>query len=225
MRSPQTAGIRQFVKVIEGVRKRTPSGPRSKSSPPTSARQETASRGDRRRRARTGASHNLETVPRLYPTIRPGGQYYASLRLLESVKRKAPHIFTKSGGKVGLGEQRLEVHQVMDDMRSAGVDFLTMGRYLQPTSRHATVEESSRESVRRLCGDRPRQGIPAGRASPLTRSSYHAGDDFKKMGGAQLRSWRGKARMPRHSETKHLPYTPKSDRSRTYPATMNSCPG
>jgi lipoyl synthase len=86
-------------------------------------------------------NHNLETVPRLYPTIRPGARYYASLRLLESVKRRAPHIFTKSGLMVGLGEQRLEVHQVMDDMRSAGVDFLTMGQYLQPTPRHAKVEE------------------------------------------------------------------------------------
>src|SRR5260370_12227516 len=86
-------------------------------------------------------NHNLETVPRLYPTIRPGARYYASLRLLESVKRKAPHIFTKSGLMVGLGEQRLEVHQVMDDIRSAGVDFLTMGQYLQPTPRHSKVED------------------------------------------------------------------------------------
>src|SRR4029078_8679434 len=84
---------------------------------------------------------NLEAVPRFYPTIRPGARYYASLRLLESVKRNAPHIFTKSGVMVGLGEQRLEIHQVMDDMRSAGVDFLTMGQYLQPTPRHAKVEE------------------------------------------------------------------------------------
>ncbi len=85
-------------------------------------------------------NHNLETVPRLYPTIRPGARYYASLRLLETVKRLDPSIFTKSGIMLGLGEQRLEVHQVMDDMRSADIDFLTMGQYLQPTPRHAKVE-------------------------------------------------------------------------------------
>ena len=85
-------------------------------------------------------NHNLETVPRLYPTIRPGARYYASLRLLESVKRHDPTIFTKSGVMVGLGEERLEVHQVMDDMRSADIDFLTMGQYLQPTPRHAKVQ-------------------------------------------------------------------------------------
>src|SRR6185369_16941586 len=81
----------------------------------------------------------LETVPRLYPAIRPGARYYASLRLLETVKRLDPTIFTKSGIMVGLGEERLEVHQVMDDMRSAGIDFLTMGQYLQPTPKHAKV--------------------------------------------------------------------------------------
>ena len=119
-------------------------------------------RSGRRRDRRGGTdvyNHNLETVPRLYPTIRPGARYYASLRLLESVKRKAPHIFTKSGLMVGLGEQRLEVHQVIwDDMRSAGVDFLTMGQYLQPTSRHAKVEEfvppKAFDAMQRLPGPR-----------------------------------------------------------------------
>jgi lipoic acid synthetase len=86
-------------------------------------------------------NHNLETVPRLYPTIRPGARYYASLRLLEEVKRHNPLIFTKSGVMLGLGEERLEVHQVMDDMRSAGIDFLTMGQYLRPTPKHAEVKE------------------------------------------------------------------------------------
>ena len=150
-------------------------------------------------------------MPRLYPTIRPGARYYASLRLLESVKRKAPHIFTKSGLMVGLGEQRLEVHQVMDDMRSAGVDFLTMGQYLQPTPRHAKVEEFvTPQGVRRLCGDCPRQGLPAGRgvaADPVELSRRRRLQE--DAGGAQRRSWRGKARMPRHSETRHLPYTPE----------------
>ena len=106
-------------------------------------------------------------MPRLYPTIRPGARYYASLRLLESVKRHDPSIFTKSGVMVGLGEQRLEVHQVMDDMRSADVDFLTMGQYLQPTPRHAKVEEFvTPAGVRRLWRDRPRQGLPARRGLP-----------------------------------------------------------
>src|SRR3546814_20581594 len=84
-------------------------------------------------------NHNLETVPRLYPAIRPGARYYASLRLLEQVKRRDPSIFTKSGIMLGLGEERMEVHQVMDDMRSADIDFMTMGQYLQPTPKHAKV--------------------------------------------------------------------------------------
>jgi lipoic acid synthetase len=131
-------------------------------------------------------NHNLETVPRLYPTIRPGARYYASLRLLESVKRHAPHIFTKSGVMVGLGEQRLEVHQVMDDMRSAGVDFLTMGQYLQPTSRHAKVEEFvSPKAFDAYAAIARAKGFLLVAASPLTRSSYHAGDDFKKMQAAR----------------------------------------
>ena len=112
-------------------------------------------------------NHNLETVPRLYPTIRPGARYYASLRLLEEVKAHNPLIFTKSGIMLGLGEQRLEVHQVMDDMRSAEVDFITMGQYLQPTPKHATVEEFRHpQGVQRLWGDRPRQRLSAGRFQP-----------------------------------------------------------
>jgi len=131
-------------------------------------------------------NHNLETVPRLYPTIRPGARYYASLRLLESVKRRAPHLFTKSGVMVGLGEQRLEVHQVMDDMRSAGVDFLTMGQYLQPTPRHAKVEEFvTPKAFEAYAAIARAKGFLLVAASPLTRSSYHAGDDFKAMQAAR----------------------------------------
>ncbi|MGH6659457.1 MAG: lipoyl synthase, partial [Sphingomicrobium sp.] len=127
-------------------------------------------------------NHNLETVPRLYPTIRPGARYYASLRLLEQVKKLDPSIFTKSGVMVGLGEQRLEVHQVMDDMRSAGVDFLTMGQYLQPTPRHATVEEFvTPQAFDAYAAIARAKGFLLVAASPLTRSSYHAGDDFRKM--------------------------------------------
>ena len=104
-------------------------------------------------------------MPRLYPTIRPGARYYASLRLLESVKRHDPTIFTKSGVMVGLGEQRLEVHQVMDDMRSADIDFLTMGQYLQPTPRHAKVEEFVTPGRRST----PMPRSPAPRASCWSR--------------------------------------------------------
>ena len=150
-------------------------------------------------------------MPRLYPTIRPGARYYASLRLLESVKRKAPHIFTKSGVMVGLGEQRLEVHQVMDDMRSAGVDFLTMGQYLQPTPRHAKVEEFvTPKAFDAYAAIARAKGFLLVAASPLTRSSYHAGDDFKKMQAARdAQLARRRRLMPRHSETRHLPYTPE----------------
>jgi lipoic acid synthetase len=127
-------------------------------------------------------NHNLETVPRLYPTIRPGARYYASLRLLEQVKRHNPRIFTKSGVMLGLGEQRLEVHQVMDDMRSAQIDFLTMGQYLQPTPKHATVMEFVTPKAFEAYGSIARaKGFLQVAASPLTRSSYHAGDDFRAM--------------------------------------------
>jgi ribosome-associated toxin RatA of RatAB toxin-antitoxin module len=151
-------------------------------------------------------------VPRLYPTIRPGARYYASLRLLESVKRHDPKIFTKSGVMVGLGEERLEVHQVMDDMRSADIDFLTMGQYLQPTPRHAKVAEFvTPQTFSAYAAIARAKGFLLVAASPLTRSSYHAGDDFEKMRGRARRSWRqpGSSRMPRHSETRNLPYTPE----------------
>ena len=127
-------------------------------------------------------NHNLETVPRLYPTIRPGARYYASLRLLEEVKVHNPLIFTKSGIMLGLGEQRLEVHQVMDDMRCAGIDFLTMGQYLQPTPKHTKVIEFVTPKAFDAYGAIARaKGFLQVAASPLTRSSYHAGDDFKAM--------------------------------------------
>ncbi|HQS97876.1 MAG: lipoyl synthase [Novosphingobium sp. 17-62-19] len=127
-------------------------------------------------------NHNLETVPRLYPTIRPGARYYASLRLLEQVKRHNPRIFTKSGVMLGLGEERLEVHQVMDDMRSAQIDFLTMGQYLQPTPKHAKVIEFVTPKAFEAYGAIARaKGFLQVAATPLTRSSYHAGDDFRAM--------------------------------------------
>ena len=131
-------------------------------------------------------NHNLETVPRLYPTIRPGARYYASLRLLEEVKRHDPLVFTKSGIMLGLGEERLEVHQVMDDMRSAGIDFITMGQYLQPTPKHTKVIDFVTPQTFDAYGAVARaKGFLQVAASPLTRSSYHAGDDFKEMRAAR----------------------------------------
>jgi lipoic acid synthetase len=131
-------------------------------------------------------NHNLETVPRLYPTIRPGARYYASLRLLEEVKRHDPAIFTKSGLMMGLGEARLEVHQVMDDMRTADVDFLTLGQYLQPTPKHAKVEEFVEPKTFAAYGAIARaKGFLQVASSPLTRSSYHAGADFAEMKAAR----------------------------------------
>ncbi|MDE2405520.1 MAG: lipoyl synthase [Sphingomonadales bacterium] len=131
-------------------------------------------------------NHNLETVPRLYPTIRPGARYYASLRLLEEVKRHSPTVFTKSGIMLGLGEERLEVHQVMDDMRSAGIDFLTMGQYLRPTPKHAPVQEFVTPQAFNAYGAIARaKGFLQVASSPLTRSSYHAGKDFAEMRAAR----------------------------------------
>jgi lipoyl synthase len=131
-------------------------------------------------------NHNLETVPRLYLGIRPGARYYHSLRLLDRVKQRDPAMFTKSGLMVGLGESKEEVMQVMDDMRSAGVDFLTIGQYLQPTRRHAAVERfvhpdefAAYEAIARA------KGFLMVSASPLTRSSHHAGEDFERLRAAR----------------------------------------
>ena len=178
-------GASQFVKVIEALRRNTPSTTIEILTPDFRNKSEAAV--EKMIQARPDVyNHNLETVPRLYPTIRPGARYYASLRLLESVKRHDPSIFTKSGVMVGLGEQRLEVHQVMDDMRSADVDFLTMGQYLQPTPRHAKVEEFVTPQAFSAYGAIARaKGFLLVAASPLTRSSYHAGDDFEKMRAAR----------------------------------------
>jgi lipoic acid synthetase len=127
-------------------------------------------------------NHNLETVPRLYGEVRPGARYFASLRLLDQAKRIDPAGFTKSGIMLGLGEEKAEVLQVMDDLREAQVDFLTIGQYLQPTPKHhgiarfVTPEEF--ESYRRLALGK---GFLMVSASPLTRSSYHAGEDFARL--------------------------------------------
>jgi len=131
-------------------------------------------------------NHNLETVPSLYLTVRPGARYFHSLRLLQRVKELDPSMFTKSGIMVGLGEERNEILQVMDDLRSAGVDFLTIGQYLQPTKKHHEVkrfvppdEFKSLETVAYS------KGFLMVSASPLTRSSHHAGEDFARLKAAR----------------------------------------
>ena len=131
-------------------------------------------------------NHNLETVPRLYRSVRPGARYFTSLRLLQSVKEIDPLMFTKSGLMVGLGEENDEVFQVMDDLRAADVDFLTIGQYLQPTKKHHAVERFVPPAEFDMF---KRQGQGKGfllvAASPLTRSSHHAGDDFRRLRAAR----------------------------------------
>jgi lipoate synthase len=131
-------------------------------------------------------NHNLETVPRLYLSIRPGARYYHSLRLLERVKERDPAQFTKSGIMVGLGESKEEVMQVMDDMRSAGVDFITIGQYLQPTRKHAAIDRFVHPDEFRALEEIARaKGFLMVSASPLTRSSHHAGEDFARLQAAR----------------------------------------
>ena len=137
-------------------------------------------------------NHNLETVPRLYPTIRPGSRYFISLKLLNDIKKNFPFIFTKSGLMVGLGESKEEIYQVMDDLRSADVDFLTIGQYLQPTEKHAKLEKfvtpEEFEIYKKMAYAK---GFLMVASSPLTRSSYHASEDFallKKLRNKDLSS-------------------------------------
>jgi lipoic acid synthetase len=132
-------------------------------------------------------NHNLETVPSKYLTVRPGARYFASLRLLQRIKELAPAMFTKSGLMLGLGEERNEVLQVMDDLRTADVDFLTIGQYLQPSRKHHAVlrfvppeEFKAYEAIARA------KGFLLVSASPLTRSSHHAGEDFARLKAARL---------------------------------------
>ena len=131
-------------------------------------------------------NHNLETVPRLYAEVRPGARYFNSLRLLDQVKRIDPSVFTKSGLMVGLGESKEEVLQVMDDLRSADVDFLTIGQYLQPTPKHHRVDRFiPPDEFASLETHAYAKGFLMVSASPLTRSSYHAGDDFVRLRAAR----------------------------------------
>ena len=173
-------GAQQFVRCIEEIRKRSPQTTIEILTPDFL-------RKDGAVEAVVAAkpdvyNHNLETVPRLYPTIRPGARYFHSLRLLDTVKRLDPSLFTKSGLMVGLGEERNEILQVMDDLRSADVDFLTIGQYLQPTPKHAAVERfvtpDEFESYKTMALSK---GFLLVSSSPLTRSSYHADADFQRL--------------------------------------------
>ncbi len=127
-------------------------------------------------------NHNIETVPSLYLNVRPGSRYFASLKLLESVKKIKPKIFSKSGLMVGLGENKNEILQVMDDLRTANVDFLTIGQYLQPSPRHYPLQRYYKpyefEELKNIALSK---GFLLVASSPLTRSSYHADEDFKKL--------------------------------------------
>jgi lipoic acid synthetase len=131
-------------------------------------------------------NHNIETVPSLYQRIRPGARYFHSLNLLKKVKQIDPGMFTKSGIMVGLGETKQEVMQIMDDFRSAEVDFMTIGQYLQPTPKHAPIDRyvtpDEFHYYERLA---LAKGFLMVSSSPLTRSSYHAGDDFLKLRAAR----------------------------------------
>jgi lipoic acid synthetase len=177
-------GAFQFVRCIEAIRQSSPATTIEILTPdflrkPGALEKIVAARPD-------VYNHNLETVPRLYRTVRPGARYYHSLRLLDRVKEQDPSLFTKSGLMVGLGEEKREIYQVMDDMRSAGVDFLTIGQYLQPTPRHHPVV---RFVTPQEFEDHARMARAKGflmvSASPLTRSSYHAGDDFLRLRSAR----------------------------------------
>ena len=131
-------------------------------------------------------NHNLETVPRLYAEVRPGARYFNSLRLLDDAKRLDPALFTKSGIMVGLGEDKSEVLQVMDDLRSAEVDFLTIGQYLQPTPKHHAIARFvTPDEFRSYAAFAAAKGFLLASASPLTRSSYHAGEDFARLRAAR----------------------------------------
>jgi lipoyl synthase len=174
-------GAFQFVRCIERIRATSPATtieiltPDFLRKPPSAVEAIVDARPD-------VYNHNLETVPRLYRTVRPGARYYHSLRLLDRVKERCPSLFTKSGLMVGLGEEKREISQVMDDLRAAGVDFLTIGQYLQPTPRHHPVERFvTPEEFADYARMARAKGFLMVSASPLTRSSYHAGDDFARL--------------------------------------------
>ena len=134
-------------------------------------------------------NHNIETAPRLYRAIRPQARYFQSLKTLFDAKKLDPSIFTKSGMMVGLGENNDEVLQVMDDLRSANVDFITIGQYLQPTPKHVAIDRFvNPDDFKMFKKEAYKRGFLMVSSSPLTRSSYHAGEDFTKLKAARLKS-------------------------------------
>lgn len=179
-------GAAHFVACIEAVRRLSPGTTVEILTPDFRDKRGAI---DRVARARPDVfNHNLETVPRLYPTIRPGARYFASLRLLQCVKEVEPRAFTKSGLMVGLGEEYHEVMQVMDDMRAAGIDFLTIGQYLQPTKKHAAVARYiTPDEFGEYQAAAKAKGFLLVSASPLTRSSHHADRDFQLLQEARDR--------------------------------------
>jgi lipoyl synthase len=179
-------GARQFVDVIRGIRAASPATT-VEILTPDFARKPIAALESVIDARPDVFNHNLETVPRLYLSIRPGARYYHSLRLLERVKERDPTQFTKSGVMVGLGETKEEVMQVMDDMRSAGVDFITIGQYLQPTRKHAPIDRFVHPDEFRALEEIARaKGFLMVASSPLTRSSHHAGEDFARLQAARV---------------------------------------
>ncbi|WP_114966405.1 lipoyl synthase [Alkalilacustris brevis] len=182
----EDGGAEHFAQTIRAVRHRSPDTtieiltPDFLRCPPEAVENVVAARPD-------VFNHNLETVPGLYPEVRPGARYFHSLRLLQRVKELDPSMFTKSGIMVGLGEDRQSVLQVMDDMRSANVDFITIGQYLQPTSKHHRVDRFvTPEEFAAYEKSAWGKGFLMVSATPLTRSSYHAGDDFARLRAARL---------------------------------------
>ena len=179
-------GSEHFVKTIRAIRKRSPNTTIEILTPDFLRCEDDALKAIVHAKPDV-FNHNVETVPGLYPTVRPGARYFHSLRLLQRVKDIDPAMFTKSGIMVGLGETRQEVNQVMDDMRSANIDFLTIGQYLQPTPKHHAVKDFIKpeefENYRKAAVGK---GFLMISSSPLTRSSYHAGDDFKLLRAARL---------------------------------------
>lgn len=181
----EDGGADHFVKTIEAIRFKSPETTIEILTPDFKNKEGAV---DVVARARPDVfNHNLETVPRLYPTIRPGARYFTSLRVLERAKEVDPGIFTKSGLMVGLGEDRTEIAQVMDDLRAASVDFLTIGQYLQPTPKHAPVDRFwTPEEFQELEKMAYAKGFLMVSSSPLTRSSHHAGEDFERLKAARL---------------------------------------
>lgn len=188
----QDGGAAHFAQTIRAIRRKAPEAtieiltPDFLKCPPSALETVVEARPD-------VFNHNLETVPGLYPGVRPGARYFHSLRLLQRVKELDPSIFTKSGLMVGLGETRVQVLQVMDDMRAADIDFITIGQYLQPTPKHHAVERFvTPDEFAALEAAAWGKGFLMVSATPLTRSSYHAGDDFQRLRAARAAGLAGR---------------------------------